>query len=112
MKKKLITILLVTFCSMALHAQFVNLSVINTTSNSITYKISPRSNVTITGAPIWNSSNVKVASLVIAPNGLSATAIKTGVGRTTISVIANRGTSTHIVQAKDSISVNFTTRPH
>jgi hypothetical protein len=112
MKKKLIAILLVTFFSMALHAQFVNLSVINTTSNSITYKISPRSNVTITGAPIWNSSNVKVASLVIAPNGLSATAIKTGAGRTTISVIANRGTSTHIVQAKDSVSVNFTTRPH
>ena len=96
---------------MALHAQFVNLSVINTTSNSITYKISPRPNVTITGAPIWNSSNVKVASLVIAPNGFSATAIKTGVGRTTISVIANRGTSTHVIQIKDSVSLNVNPTP-
>jgi hypothetical protein len=114
MKKKLIAILLTMLCSMSLHAQYIKLNVINTTSNSITYKITTRTNVTITGSPLWNSSNVKVASLVISPNGLSATAIKTGIGRATISVMANRGTFTHVVQAKDSVILNVTTttRPH
>ena len=112
MKKKLITILLTMFCLVSLKAQDIRLNVVSTTPNSVTYGILTRTNTSIKSVPMWNSSNVKVASLVISPNGMTAKAIKTGVGRTTISVIVNKGTSTHIVQAKDSVSVNFTTRPH
>ena len=120
MKKKLTTILLTMFCFVVLHAQpqprpqsqSIRLNVVSTTSNSVTYGILIRTNMVIEGAPMWNSSNVKVASLVISPNGMTAKAVKTGVGRTIISVIVNKGTPTHVVQDKDSIPLVINVKPH
>ncbi len=66
---------------------------------------------TITGTPLWNTSNVNVASLVVASNGLSALTFGTGAGTASISVIANAGTVAAPVQISGSISIYVTQAP-
>jgi hypothetical protein len=59
---------------------------------------------TITGTPLWNSSNINVISLVISPDGFSATASATGAGSATVNVIGNAGTIAAPVQISGSIA--------
>ena len=63
-------------------------------------------NTTITGVPMWNSSNVNVSSLVVAADGFSAYAFGTGAGSATINVIANAGTNAAPIQITGSVVVN------
>jgi len=62
-------------------------------------------NSTITGVPLWNSSNVNVSSLVVAADGFSAYAFGTGAGTATINIIANAGTVAAPVQITGSIEI-------
>jgi hypothetical protein len=89
-----------------------------TTDQKVDLTISPLSalgrvvpNATITGVPLWNSSDVNIASLVIAADGFSAYAMGTGSGTATISVIANAGTSNTVVQINGSIQVTVAQAP-
>jgi len=61
----------------------------------------------ITGSPAWNSSNVNAVSLVVAANGLTATAAATGIGSSTISTIASALGS----QISGSILITVTQAP-
>ena|SRR5579862_1637413 len=63
---------------------------------------------TITGVPLWNTSNVNVASLVVAADGFSAFAFGTGAGTATINIIANAGTTANPVQISGSIQLTVT----
>jgi hypothetical protein len=65
----------------------------------------------ITGIPLWNSSNVNVASLVVAASGFSATAFGTGAGTSSISVIANAGTTANPVQVSGSVQIGVSQAP-
>lgn len=62
-------------------------------------------NSTITGIPLWNSSNVNVSSLVIASDGFSAYAFGTGAGTALINIIANAGTLAAPIQITGSIAI-------
>jgi hypothetical protein len=68
-------------------------------------------NSTITGVPLWNSSNVNVSSLVVAADGFSAYAFGTGAGSATINIIANAGTVATPVQITGSIGVSVIQAP-
>ena len=68
-------------------------------------------NTAITGVPLWNTSNVNVASLVVASDGFSAFALGTGAGTASISVIANAGTTANPVQISGSIQIGVTQAP-
>jgi hypothetical protein len=59
---------------------------------------------TITGIPLWNTSNVNVISLVVAANGFSAVASSTGAGSATVNVIGNAGTTAAPIQISGSIA--------
>jgi hypothetical protein len=66
----------------------------------------------VNGAPLWSSSNVGVATLVIAPDGMSAYVIAAGVGTSTISVTADANLSSPPVQPiSSSITVTVTSAP-
>ena len=66
---------------MTLHAQFVKLNIVNTTSNSITYGISKGTGVVITGVPLWNSSNVKVVIIGNRPKRIISQSNKNECGK-------------------------------
>ena len=68
-------------------------------------------NTAITDVPLWNTSNVNVASLVVASDGFSAFALGTGAGTASISIIANAGTTASPVQISGSIQIGVTQAP-
>jgi hypothetical protein len=72
-------------------------------------KIVPNSD--INGAPLWNSSDVNIASLVIAQDGFSAYVFGTGAGTATISVIANTGTVANPLQISGSLPISVAQAP-
>lgn len=89
-----------------------------TTDQQVSLTITPESalgrvvpNSTITGVPLWNSSDVSIASLVVSADGFSATAIGTGAGAASINVIANAGTNANPVQISGSIQITVTQAP-
>jgi hypothetical protein len=86
-----------------------------TTEQKINLTVTPETALgkpsTITGMPLWSSSNINSISLVIAPDGLSAYAIGGVAGTSTISVIANAGTDAVPVQISSSIDITVTTAP-
>lgn len=65
----------------------------------------------VTGVPLWNSSNVNAVSLVVAADGLSAYAFGNGVGNATVSVIANAGTEAVPVQISASVDLTVSLAP-
>jgi hypothetical protein len=68
-------------------------------------------NSTITGTPLWNSSNVNISSLVVASDGFSAYAFGTGAGTASINIIANAGTVASPVEISGSITIAVTQAP-
>ena len=66
---------------------------------------------TLTGIPLWSSSNVNVISLTVASNGLSASAIATGAGTSTITVAGNAGTVAVPVQVTGTLVLTVTQAP-
>lgn len=65
----------------------------------------------ITGNPMWNSSNLSAITLVVAANGLSATAIAAASGSSTINVIANAGTVAAPLPISGSFVLSVTSAP-
>ena len=89
-----------------------------TTDQKVNLTVSPLSALgrpvptsTITGVPLWNSSDVNVASLVVAADGFSAFAFGTGAGTATVSVIANAGTAAAPIQIGGSIELTVSQAP-
>lgn len=68
-------------------------------------------NSAITGVPLWNTTNVNVASLVVAADGFSATAFGTGAGTATINIIANAGTTAAPVQINGTVDITVVQAP-
>jgi len=66
---------------------------------------------TLTGIPLWNSSDVNVASLTVAADGLSATVIGVAEGTASINVIANSGTVATPVQIQGSVDISVNQAP-
>ena len=62
----------------------------------------------VDGAPLWTSSNVNVATLVVAPDGLSATVTAVGVGTSTVTVAADSDLTAGVHQISASIDVVVT----
>lgn len=60
----------------------------------------------ITGVPLWNSTNVNIISLVVAADGFSAFAFGTGPGTATINIIANAGTVAAPIQIAGSVDIS------
>lgn len=52
---------------------------------------------------MWNSTNLNAITLVVSANGLSATAIASTSGSSTINVIANAGTATSPISISGSV---------
>jgi len=68
-------------------------------------------NSTITGVPLWNTTNASVVSLQVAADGFSAVAFGTGAGTATVNIIANAGTVASPVQINGSIDITVTQAP-
>ena len=62
----------------------------------------------VEGAPFWSSSNVNVATLVVAPDGLSAVVTAVGVGTSTVTVAADADLTAGVNQISTSVDVVVT----
>lgn len=94
-----------------------NIKYMTTLNNEqkVTLTVSPQTAhgkpASITGVPLWSSSDVNVLSLVVSADGLSATAVGGAAGQATVSVIANAGTEAAPVQINGSIDITVTSAP-
>lgn len=68
-------------------------------------------NSSITGVPLWNTTNASVVSLQVAADGFSAVAFGTGAGTATVNIIANAGTTANPVQITGTIDITVTQAP-
>ena len=59
----------------------------------------------VDGVPGWNISNVAVASLVVAPDGISADVFATGLGTATITVVADADLTAGVRQITGTLDV-------
>jgi hypothetical protein len=65
----------------------------------------------VDGAPFWSSSNVNVATLVVAPDGLSVVVSAVGAGTSTITVAADADLTSGVNQISTSIDAVVTQAP-
>ncbi len=65
----------------------------------------------VDGSPLWNSSDVNVLTLEVAPDGLSAFAIGVGAGTATVTVIADSDLGSGVTQLSASTDFTVTSAP-
>lgn len=66
---------------------------------------------TLTGIPLWSSSDINSITLVVSPDGLSVEAFAANIGSSTISVIGNAGTDVSPIQLSASVLLQVVSAP-